>query len=217
MLYPDLNKQRQKDASLVRGSSLHPQKTAILVVDVQKSEITSEIESLYPEYYSTLRNIAVPNQKKIINLARQHSIEVVYTVIESLTIDGRDRSLDHKLSGMHIAKGSDLAQVIEDVKPINDEIVIPKTSSGIFNSTNIEYILRNIGIETIIVMGFLTDQCVDMAIRDGADKGFYMICVGDACATKTIDRHNNALQTFGGYCQVINTETMIKKIKNCDA
>ncbi len=212
MSYPDLNKQRQKDACLIRRDTWIKETTAVLVVDVQNSEITSEVESLHPEYFSQLRNVAVPNQKKIIDMARQHSIEVIYTVIESLTTDGRDRSLDHKLSEIHVAKGSELAEVIKDVKPINDEIVLRKTSSGVFNSTTIEYVLRNIGIDTIIVVGFLTDQCVDMAIRDGADRGFYMICVSDACATWTKERHHNALQAFGGYCEAMDTDEIIDKI-----
>ena len=58
---------------------------------------------------------------------------------------------------------------------------MPKTSSSLFNSTSFDYLMRNIGIETIIVTGFLTDQCVDHAIRDGADRGYYMICASDGC------------------------------------
>ena len=54
--------------------------------------------------------------------------------------------------------------------------MLPKTSSGVFNSTNLDYVLRNLGIENVIVAGFVTDQCVDMAIRDGADRGYYMVC-----------------------------------------
>jgi len=57
-----------------------------------------------------------------------------------------------------------------------DDIFLSKTSSGVFNSTNIDYALRNRGAENVVVAGFLSDQCVDMAIRDGADRGYYMVC-----------------------------------------
>jgi nicotinamidase-related amidase len=66
--------------------------------------------------------------------ARAARIEVLYTLIESLTKDGRDRSLDHKLSDIHIPKGHPDARVIDDIAPVEDEIVLPKTSSGVFNS-----------------------------------------------------------------------------------
>ena len=133
-------------------------------------------------------------------------------MIESLTQDGRDRSLDHKLSNIHVPRGSDLAKVIDLVEPHGDDIVLPKTSSGVFNSTNIDYVLRNLGVENLIVVGFLTDQCVDMAVRDGADRGYYVICAGDACASYTDERHTTALRTFGGYCREQSVEEILADI-----
>ena len=65
-----------------------------------------------------------------------------------------------KISGIFAAKGSWEAEVIDELRPGDDEIVIPKTSSSLFNSTNCEYVLRNLGIEYVMVMGMLTDQCV---------------------------------------------------------
>jgi nicotinamidase-related amidase len=63
-------------------------------------------------------------------------------------------------------------------------------------------VLRNLGIENVVVAGILTDQCVDMAVRDGADRGYYMVCAQDACTTYTAERHETALKAFGGYCRV---------------
>ena len=56
----------------------------------------------------------------------------------------------------------------------------PRPLPPVFNSTTLDYLLRNIGIEDVFVVGFLTDQCIDHAIRDGADRGYYMTCVHDA-------------------------------------
>ena len=57
-------------------------------------------------------------------------------------MDGRDRSLDYKLSRFFVPKGSWDAKVLEMLAPGDDEIVLPKTSSGLFNSTNVAYLLR---------------------------------------------------------------------------
>ena len=70
--------------------------------------------------------------------------DVIYTYIESLTQDCRDSSLDYKLSGLLVPKGDPGARMVERVAPQQDEILIPKTSCSVFNSTNIEYILRNL-------------------------------------------------------------------------
>jgi nicotinamidase-related amidase len=130
---------------------------------------------------------------------------VIYTVMENLTADGRDRSLDYKLSGIDIAKGSWEAKVIDELAPERDEIVLPKTSSSVFNSTNFDYLLRNIGIEDVFVVGFLTDQCIGHAVKDGADRGYYMTCVHDACAAESEALHEAALSCFKGYCRLLST------------
>lgn len=186
--------------------------TALLIVDVQKSELTEQVQRDKPEYYQRIIEIALPNQKRIVEVARAKNIEVMYTVIEALTKDGRDRSLDHKLTDFLVPKGSELGHVISDVAPEEDDIVLPKTSSGVFNSTNIDYVLRNLGVKTLIVFGFITDQCVDMAVRDAADKGYFVICIEDACATYSDQRHQAALTAFGGYCDVLTTDQLLAKL-----
>ena len=186
----------------------------ILLVDVQNSEISEATKKARPDYYLRIITTALPNQKRLVKVARPAGVEIVYTVIEALTRDGRDRSLDHKFSGIFIPKGSELAGVIPDVAPHEDDIVFPKTSSGVFNSTSIDYVLRNLGIESLIICGFLTDQCVDMAIRDAADRGYYVICVADACAAYTDERHKNAMNAFSGYCRIMNTDDIIEILKS---
>jgi len=89
--------------------------------------------------------------------------------------------------------------------------MLPKTSSGIFNSTNVDYLLKNLGIRYLVVVGVLTDQCVDMTVRDGADRGYLVTCVSDACATVTQERHDIALKAFGGYCWVADTDTVVDR------
>ena len=73
---------------------------------------------------------------------RAAGIEVMYTLIRNLTKDGRDRSLDYKITGFSVPPGSWDGEVIDAIKPLDDEIVIPKTASNVFCSTNIDYILQ---------------------------------------------------------------------------
>ncbi len=184
-----------------RDRKLDPSRTAVLIVDAQNAELEPEVLEKHPAFARALRERALPAMKQLIDGARGRGAEIIYTVIEALTRDGRDRSLDHKLSNILVPRSSPLGQVIPAVAPQDDDIVLPKTSSGVFNSTNLDYVLRNLGVENVIVAGFVTDQCVDMAIRDGADRGYYMICASDACAAYSDERHSGALRAFGGYCR----------------
>ena len=165
-------------------------------------------------FHKQLVNQVIPNQVKLVSAARAKNIEVLHTVIESLTIDGRDRSVDHKLSGMNIPKGSDGANLIDELNTQSDEIILPKTSSGVFNSTNIDYVLRNLDIRFLIIFGVVTDQCVDMAVRDAADRGYLVTMVSDACTTLSIERQQNALDAFKGYCRILKTADVLDEIRD---
>jgi ureidoacrylate peracid hydrolase len=199
-----------------RQRAVEPDRTALLVIDLQKGEYNPAKIAAEPDHaylFERIRDVVIPNGQKLIAACRAAGVEVIYTVVESLTLDGRDRSLDYKVSGIFFAKGSWEAEVLDEIKPLPNEIVIPKTSSSLFNSTNFEYVLRNLGVEYVMVMGIVTDQCVETAIRDGCDRGFMMTLVDDACATFAEQRHKEALVGFKGYCRVRTTDQIVAELK----
>jgi nicotinamidase-related amidase len=198
---------------MTRDRPIQKGRVALLIIDVQNGTCGPKDETARPELYKAALLRVIPNIARLLAAFRGAGLEVMYTVIEDLTENGRDRSLDYKLSGMGFAKGSCEAQVLAEIAPERDEIVLAKTSSSVFNSTNLDYLLRNIGIEEVFVAGFLTDQCIDHAVKDGADLGYYMTCVHDACAAKTEARHDAALDCFRGYCRMITTAQVLDLIK----
>ncbi len=196
-------KARPRDRPITRG------RAALLVIDVQNGTCGPKEAESRPEFYKAAALRVIPNIAALIEAFRGARLEVIYAVIENLTADGRDRSLDYKLSNIGFAKGSREAQVVPELAPAPGEIVLSKTSSSVFNSTNLDYLLRNIGIEDVFVTGYLTDQCIDHAVKDGADRGYYMTCVHDACAAETEARHAAALECFKGYCRMLPTEDVL--------
>ena len=187
-----------RDRPIVKG------RAALLIIDVQNCSWSS-VEAVKRPERQAAGTRAIPNIRRLLDAFRRARLEVIYTVMENQTEDGRDRSLDYKLSGIDVAKGSWEAKVIDELAPARDEIVLPKTSSSVFNSTNLDYLLRNIGIEDVFVVGLLTDQCIDHAVKDGADRGYYMTCVHDACAAETEALHQAAISCFRGYCRLLST------------
>ena len=195
-----------RDRGVVRG------RAALLVIDVQNGSCNATHATLLPEFHAAATGRVIPNIARLLAAFRSARLEVIHTVIENFTADGRDRSLDYKLSGFFYAKGSWEAQPLAEVAPVGDEIMLPKTSSSVFNSTMLDYLLRNIGIEDVCVVGFLTDQCVDHAVKDGADRGYYMSCVHDACMAESEARHAAALECFRGYCRMLDTAAVLRLV-----
>ncbi len=178
---------------------LQPDSTALLIIDVQNWVLDPGKHPPRPAFYERAEGLVLPTLQRLVARCRAAGVEVIYTVMENLTRDGRDRSLDYKLSGFFIEKGSWDARVAPAVAPLDDEILLPKTSACLFNSTNVDYLLRNLGIETLLCAGFLSDQCVEQTMRAGCARGYRMICVTDAVAADTDERHEQALERFRAY------------------
>ena len=206
--------------TLSREVPIVPGETALLFIDVQNycavrdgGEFRSTAPSAEKEFFfDRMESLAVPNMQRLQAACRGAGIEVLFTVIESLTEDGRDRSLDYKITGFNVPKGSWDGKVIDAIAPLDDEIVIPKTSSSVFVSTNMAYVLRNLGVRYLILCGVLTDQCVESAVRDACDLGFLVTLVPDACATYSQDRHDNSLAAIKGYCRQRGTDALLAEI-----
>jgi ureidoacrylate peracid hydrolase len=209
---------------LSREVEVDPRHAALLIVDVQnytarrdggeyRGMTEPEIEERFGYFFRTLAETTLPNVQRLQAACRNGSIEVLYSVIESLTRDGRDRGLDYKISGLHVPKGSSDAQVLEAIKPSEDEIVIPKTSSSPFISTNIDYVLRNLGVRSLILAGILTDQCIDSAARDACDLGYLVTIATDACATHSRKRHEWSLRNNRGYARQRTIAELVAEIQ----
>jgi ureidoacrylate peracid hydrolase len=198
--------------TLSREVEIAPEHATLLFIDVQnytarrdggsyKGLSERDIEERFGDFFATMRDSTIPNMRRLQTACRRGGIEVLYTVIESLTLDGRDRSLDYKISGIHVPKGSWDARVLDEIAPAEDEIVIPKTSSSVFISTNVDYVLRNLGVRSLIVAGILTDQRIDSAVRDACDLGYLVTVATDACATHSPERHEWSLRNNRGYAR----------------
>jgi len=206
-----------------REVAIEPVHTALLIVDVQNYNCTrdggeyahlgaAEKAERYGYFFRIFEDSALPNMILLQQACRRAGIEVMYTVIESLTADGRDRSLDYKITGFNVPKGSHDAQVLPALAPTADEMLFPKTSSSVFISTNLDYVLRNLGTRYLIIAGCLTDQCVDSAVRDACDLGYLVTVPTDACATLSAERQEWSLRNNAGYCRQRTTRDLLAEI-----
>lgn len=176
---------------------------ALLLVDLQQGTCGDAQPMPRPSFDQHFRDHTLPAAVRGLAAARRAGLEVIHTVIANLTADGRDRSLDYKRCGMGFAPGSRSAEVIPELSPAPDELVLAKSSSSPFSSTTLDYLLRNLGIRTLIVMGLLTDQCIDHTVKDAADRGYRVVCLQDACQAITPERHHQALACFQGYAELV--------------
>ena len=200
--------------------------TALLIVDMQYGDAHREHGSVKRrfdrgegdaiEYYiDRIERDVVPNISRLLSVFRAERMEVIHTRIRSYTRDGRERSLQHKELDILWPPGSKESEILEELAPVGDEIVLDKTCGGVFNSTPLDYILRNLGVRTLVVVGVVETGCVESAIRDASDKGYRVILPEDATATWSPHLHDAAVRLLDEiFCKVMTTEQVIERVEH---
>ena len=193
---------------------LDPATTALLVIDVQNTYLepkdTPEETARWQPFYQRMRETVIPNIAKLIEESRRRNVEVIYARIACQKLNGRDRSLSQKKPGFNyllLPKDREDGQIVPELAPQGDEIVITKTTDSALTGTNLRLMLHNMGIKDVICVGIFTDQCVSSTVRSLADESFGVVVVDDCCAAATMELHSHELEVINMiYCHVASLE-----------
>lgn len=143
-------------------------------------------------------------------------MDVMFAKIQCRQKSGRERSLDQKATGYNellLAPGDPLADIVPELAPLPDEIVFTKTTDSAVTGTNLRLTLFNMGIDTVVVTGVLTDQCVSGTVRSLADESFKVWLIEDACRASTEKIQENELEILNNiYCHVITTDELLEAL-----
>lgn len=179
---------------------VNPQKTALVLIEYQ-NDFTSEGGALYGGVKDVMQSTnMLENTKEVIAKAREAGVTVVHAPITF--VEGYNEISDHPygiLKGVvdsnAFVKGSWGAEIVDDVAPQEGDIVVEgKRGLDTFASTNLDFILRSRGIETIALGGFLTNCCVESTMRTGYEKGYNVITLTDCTATLSEEEQKMATE-----------------------
>jgi len=197
--------------------------TALLIVDMQRHSAHRDGATLrkvraagfedVAHDFSERLDVIVPNIRRLQDAFRGAGLEVIHVRIASMTADGRDRGLSHKKLGHAAALTSPDAEILPELAPTGDELVFNKTAGSVFCATNIEYVLRNLGITTLVVTGIVTTGCVHTAVTDAADRGFHVILVEDGCGALVPEMHWSSIRMLRDvYAKILTTDEALERV-----
>lgn len=196
---------------------LDPATTALLVIDVQNVYLapkeTPEETARWTPFYDRMRQTVIPNNARLIAECRRRGVEIVYARIACQKPDGRDRSLSQKKPGFNyllIPKDVEEGQVVPELAPRPEDIVVTKTTDSALTGTNLRLLLANMGIKDVVCTGIFTDQCVSSTVRSLVDESFGVIVVDDCCAAATMELHRHELEIINMiYCHVVQMDELL--------
>jgi len=191
--------------------------TALLVIDIQNTYLEAKDDpaeaARWQPFMDRMRGTVIPNTARLIETCRARGVETMFARIACLKPDGRDRSLSQKKPGFNyllLPKDREDSQVVHELAPKDDEIVILKTTDSALTGSNLRLILRNMGVKNVIVAGIFTDQCISSTVRSLADESFDVVVVDDCCAAATDDLHRHELEIINMiYCHVAQLDEVV--------
>ena len=178
---------------------MDPNRTALVLIEFQ-NDFTSDGGALHGAVAESMQSTGMlANAVRTTGAARSAGAAVVHCPI---SFAGGYREITASPYGIlkgvvdsnAFVQGEWGAQIVDDLKPAPEDIVIEgKCGLDAFASTNLDFVLRSKGIQTIALAGFLTNCCVESTMRSAYERGYEVVTLTDCVAATSAAEHDNAI------------------------
>jgi len=194
---------------------MYPEKSALLVInflDYADFFVKIAVDKGVPERdareslscFDQEAKKAADNAGKLLKTCRDKGFEIFHIRPEA---DG-DRRIR-----LVVPSSNEAVATYEALTPRRGELVLSETRGDAFTDTRLDYVLRNMNIDTLIVCGLTTDQNVMLSTTKAVDLGYKVVLVEDACATFTEETQSTFIKWFRTFVSVKKTQEMLLLIR----
>jgi nicotinamidase/pyrazinamidase len=163
-------------------------KPAIIVVDMLKDNLKESPRNPYLQEGRAL----IPNLQRLLEEGRRRGFPIIFACDSFLEGDfifkGRMK--------VHSLRGTQGAEVVDDLNPIPTDIILPKRRFSAFFKTDLDQTLRTLGVDTIVATGMTTEVCVLMTVMDGLSHDFSVILLENCTASRSKEFHQGCLNLY---------------------
>lgn len=189
-------------------------KRALIVLDMQNAYCHQQGSLAKQGFDISACHDVIGNVKRVIEVCRRNTVPVIflYLAFEKNYQDGGVMAHDiwpffKEKKGL--LDGTWDAAIVDDLKPLPEDVVIRKTRYSGFSGTNLDYRLRYMGAETLIICGVTTDICVESTVRDAFHLGYKVVLISDGTAEIDEERYRASLKTVEyAFGKVITAEQL---------
>jgi len=188
-------------------------RTGLLVVDMQDAQCRSDrglgkLVAETPgaaEYFFGRIEDVIDSQRRLLEDFRDAGRPVVFLTVGPHAPDGsdlpawkrrRNEEIRERAGVVYAGAGAVDHAIVAELEPREEEVVLNKSTFGGFAGTGLDLVLRNWGVEQLVVCGQATNVCVYLTAAEAADRGYECVVAGDACAAWSERLHESFLENF---------------------
>lgn len=201
-------------------------KTAFMIIDMQRDfcAVGGFGESLGNDITPTAS--IVPTVRRLLDAAREKKMTIIHTReghradLSDLPPAKKRRSTaigEEGPMGRILIRGEYGHDIVDELQPIEGEIVLDKPGKGAFYQTDLHLILQNKGIESLILCGVTTHVCVHTTVREANDRGYECLVIEDGTAAFDIRDQEAAIrminQQGGIFGWTTTSENLLEGLK----
>ena len=191
------------------------ERSALLVIDMQEEFVKPGWTPLWVPEATRI----VPAVAGLVASCRELGIPVIFTAFART-----HHFLDRPRSGplmpnryRHLGTDPEWfreARMVKELEPLPEDVLIQKPSYGAFYDTPLETILKNMGRDTILISGTMTNFCCGMTARQGYERGFHVVFGSDVTATDDDAMHENELKVLRkGFARVMTAAQITAELR----
>ncbi|BAB59685.1 isochorismatase [Thermoplasma volcanium GSS1] len=188
---------------------VEPSHTVLVAWDVQNGLVNSIFNK--NEFLGVVKNV--------IQSARKKGVKVIYTKITPMPPGFESGYRLYSMMKRYgvsdpdkvrfMEPGSPEAEIYSELAPEQGDIVINKNTADLFIGTNVELMLRNAGIDTILFTGIATEFGIESSARSAGNRGFYPVVIQDGVSSPNKDMHEAALKILATQAITIKSEDLM--------
>ncbi len=204
--------------------AVDPKRTAVVLIEYQ-NDFTSEGGALHAAVAGVMEQTGMlENTRKLAEAARAAGATVVYAPITFVPGYGELSAhpygiLKGVVDSTAFVKGEWGAEIVDALAPQPGDVIVEgKRGLDTFATTNLDFILRARGIDTIALGGFLTNCCVESTMRSGYEKGYQVITLSDCVAATSAEEHENAIKyDYPMFSEVMTSTALLEQLEGARA
>ncbi len=195
---------------------LNPARTAIIAVHLQKDIVNAD--GAFGGFFAAqaIERDVVGVNRTLLDAARDAGSTVVYTRV-AWQPGLADLVVNSPILGIVrdsgcLVEGSDKAEILPEIAPRDGDLIVTHQRVGGFSASQLDHLLRNRDIDTLIFTGVATNFSVEGTARQASDLGYRTIIAADACSAADPATHDASIASLGLLAEIATSDDILEAL-----